>query len=71
LSRYEPAHAQSRAGPLFLVGVDAALGGGLEGVAEELAAGVEGVRLEGGEGLTAGGSLGKPVHLGEEVGRLP
>jgi hypothetical protein len=58
-------------GPFFLVAVDAPLGGGPEGVAEELAAGVEGVALDGMQDLAGGGVLGEAVHLGEEVSRLP
>jgi hypothetical protein len=50
--------------------VDALLGGGLEGVPEELAAGAEGMRLDGGQHLTGGGVLSESVHLGEEMGRL-
>jgi hypothetical protein len=56
--------------PFFLRAVDALLGGGLEGVAEELTAGAEGVPLQGREDLAGGGGLGEAVHLGKEVGRL-
>jgi hypothetical protein len=56
--------------PFVLVVVDALLGGGLEGVAEEPTARVQGEAFEGVQDLARRGGLGEVVHFGEEVGRL-
>jgi hypothetical protein len=56
--------------PFFLVAVDAPLRGGPEGVAQEPAAGVERVSLDGLQDMAGLGVSGEAVHLGEEEGRL-
>jgi hypothetical protein len=50
----------------LLGGVDARLGGSLQGVTEEVAAGVEGMALTGVEDLAVGGGLGQGMHLGDK-----